>query len=981
MDGAPGGPAVDAGVAPVGSSDPSAPEDPSSSVDPARSAAEDAFLRLAARAPAVPPPEPPESLVGRRLGRYRVASVLGKGGMGTVYRAVDETLGRAVALKVLPARLAGAGFEARLLREARAAALSAHPSIAAIHDVGAEGERLFLAMELVEGRTLRAALAGGPPPLEEAVRVGRAIAGGLVKAHEAGVVHRDLKPDNVMIAEDGAIKILDFGLAKPFGVAGSRLAGEGAAAVATEEGRILGTPGYMSPEQARGLAVDARSDLFSLGVLLHEMVTGERPFRGPTALDVLVATQRDEPPRPSSLRAGVPAALDALIVACLRKEPADRPPSSRAVLEALERIDVAADAPAGKPGRPARGRLAVAAVAAVAASIALGALGIGALAPGNLGQPNLGRPNLGRSNLSPNLGQPNPNLGQPNLGQPNLGQGWPAPAPEAARSPAAEAPPPPPGTTLATMPDPARCTPAAAADVRLGRAGLRQGGWEQARLHFRRAAAADPGCPEAHLRLAQTGFFSSASEARRAFQRARELREALPERDRRLLDALAPLLLEDPPDFSAFAAGARQLAARFPDDAEIALTGAWMSPDPLEQRALALRAVALDPGYADGWQTVARAAERLGDEAAKMAALDRCIAAAPGAVDCLRDRFTAHQRAGRCESAEADARRWTASAPDTAEGFFHLGSMFVARGGPRDAALEALGLRWSRLRGDEGWMALHERAKLAVVEGDLAAAERLARELGAEVADDAERLPHGVHALFHVDLLEETGRRAEAAEVAAAYLRRKDAWAARLGVDETLSGLHRTDPWLERAARRAAAEGAPTHGSAPARKGAPALDPRWTPRWRARFAKLRESGLLTAADLWALTEAAGVASAADAALAVRAMPAELRGAPRPEQFGRDAWTVQAFAGRALSMAGEHAAAVPLLRAVADACIPLDEPFVHVWASAWLGEALEASGDTAGACAAYGRVLERWGTAERSRSAARARLRRRQLGCR
>ncbi|WP_437677079.1 hypothetical protein [Sorangium sp. So ce131] len=161
------------------------------------------------------------------------------------------------------------------------------------------------------------------------------------------------------------------------------------------------------------------------------------------------------------------------------------------------------------------------------------------------------------------------------------------------------------------------------------------------------------------------------------------------------------------------------------------------------------------------------------------------------------------------------------------------------------------------------------------------------------------------------------------------------------------------------------------------REEAPALDA----RWRGRLAKLHGSGLLTAADLWALTEAATVASASEAARAVQAMPAELGGAPRPEQFGRDAWTAQAFAGRALSMAGEHAAAVPLLRAVTGACIPLDEPFVYVWASAWLGEALEASGDKAGACAAYGSVVGRWGAAERSRSAAQARARRRQLGCR
>ncbi len=280
------------------------------------------------------------SRVGERVGHFRIVSELGRGGMGVVYLAEDLTLRRRVALKVLPAAaLADAERRARFLREARAASAVAHPGVAAVFEVGEDGEDLFLVMEYVAGETLHDRLERGALEIGEARRIALAIAAGMAAAHEAGVIHRDLKPANVMIAAgDEAVKILDFGIARsmaraddpPIESAPTVTAG------ATVEGRILGTPGYMAPEQMEGRAVDGRADVFAFGVVLYEMVTGARPFAGDTAIERLVAVSRDAPVPPSARRPGVPAALDRVILRCLEKRPGDRFASFRDVLAAFE---------------------------------------------------------------------------------------------------------------------------------------------------------------------------------------------------------------------------------------------------------------------------------------------------------------------------------------------------------------------------------------------------------------------------------------------------------------------------------------------------------------------------------------------------------------------------------------------------------------------------------------------------------------------
>ena len=289
----------------------------------------------AASSPPGDPPAPASSpgalAAGTRIAHFLLRGKLGQGGMGVVYRATDEKLRREVALKLLPPELVtDAETRKRFLREARTAASLTHPSIATIYEIGEDGEHVFIAMELVRGRTLRAAR---PSSVTAVVAVVREVVRGVAKAHAAGVVHRDLKPDNVMVDEDGQVKILDFGIAKLL-APNDEPVGKGASLV-TRDGAIVGTPAYMAPEQALGGAVDHRADLFALGVILYELLTGENPFVRETLIGTVVAVTRDMPPPPSSLNVDVPAELDRIVLRCLAKKPDERFADANALLADL----------------------------------------------------------------------------------------------------------------------------------------------------------------------------------------------------------------------------------------------------------------------------------------------------------------------------------------------------------------------------------------------------------------------------------------------------------------------------------------------------------------------------------------------------------------------------------------------------------------------------------------------------------------------
>ncbi len=336
-------------------------------------------------------------MIGRNLSHFRIVAKIGEGGMGVVYRAEDEKLRRPVAIKVLPPDLTGdEERRMRFLREARAAAAVIHPNIAAIHEIDEADGIVFIAMELVEGRTLRQLMGGRPLSVKEALGVATQTADALARAHQAQVIHRDLKPENVVVSGDGRVKLLDFGLAK-LPEKGRSPEGRGGAAPdadpsrldtisgeMTREGRIFGTAAYMSPEQARGLAVDARSDIFSFGTTLYEMVTGRAPFQGKTATDVLSAIVRDEPAPPSRINAEVPYELERVIGKCLEKDPAERYQHTDELVVDLRKLKRTTDSglqvvgPAAAAGAQAARRRSRALVAAGAAVIVLMAAAAGA---------------------------------------------------------------------------------------------------------------------------------------------------------------------------------------------------------------------------------------------------------------------------------------------------------------------------------------------------------------------------------------------------------------------------------------------------------------------------------------------------------------------------------------------------------------------------------------------------------------------------
>ena len=276
-----------------------------------------------------------------KLGPYEILAALGAGGMGEVYRARDPRLGREVAIKILPAGSAGDSESMRRFeQEARATAALNHPNILAVFDIGSQDNSPYIVSELLEGETLRARLISGPLPARKAVDYSLQIARGLSAAHDRGILHRDLKPENIFITRDGHVKILDFGLAKltmpEAGTPG--LSAEATLDSATGRGVLLGTLAYMSPEQCRGAAVDARSDLFSFGAVLYEMLSGHRAFRGDTTADTISAILKEEPPDLSATGRDVPPLLERIVHHCLEKNPADRFQSARDIVFALEAL-------------------------------------------------------------------------------------------------------------------------------------------------------------------------------------------------------------------------------------------------------------------------------------------------------------------------------------------------------------------------------------------------------------------------------------------------------------------------------------------------------------------------------------------------------------------------------------------------------------------------------------------------------------------
>jgi serine/threonine-protein kinase len=322
-------------------------------------------------------------MIGRTVSHYQILEKLGKGGMGEIYKALDPRLNRFVAIKVLAAGTsADPARRRRFILEAQAASGLNHPNIITIYDVVLEQDNEFMLMEFVAGKTLQELIPKGGLRIPQVLGYGVQTADALSAAHAAGIIHRDLKPGNVMITDAGLVKVLDFGLAKLDSSAGG-LAGDDTETVAAEaltvEGSILGTVSYMSPEQAQGRCVDARSDIFSFGVLLYEMVTGILPFSGDSPISTLSSILRDEARPVAELARDVPNPLQEVIARCLRKEPGDRWQTMQEVRMALAALKQ--DSDAGRlhrqqlSARPVR-RLSATVALVVGGMLAAGAVGV-----------------------------------------------------------------------------------------------------------------------------------------------------------------------------------------------------------------------------------------------------------------------------------------------------------------------------------------------------------------------------------------------------------------------------------------------------------------------------------------------------------------------------------------------------------------------------------------------------------------------------
>ncbi len=680
----------------------------------------DALLRAIA-----PPPERAPETAPARIAHFRILGLLGKGGRGAVYRAEDETLRRTVAVKVLADTSGDVEKRRRFLREARSAAAITHPNVAVIHQIGEAEGRIYIAMELVEGENLRVRLDRGRLDVATALELARQIARGLAAAHDRGIVHRDLKPENVMITPSGVVKLLDFGLAKSHG--DGPVSGKTEAALArtetvvtSDEGRIMGTPEYMSPEQAMGEPLDVRSDVFSFGTVLYEMLSGTRPFTGASTGHVLVAIARDAAPPLRERAPEVDEATEAVVMRCLAKARGERFGRAAEIVTALagqvspkattqSRTDVE---PITRSGTVRRGTRTVRMVAALLAVALVGSGGWWGIA-------HRARTPMAATSAS---------------------------APVSLRSGAATP----------------RCNPEG---ERLFEQGVDT--WETESLIngnalWRRAVEADPDCGPVYLRLALGLNMNGVplTKARAYYASARAHRDRLTETEGALLDAIEPYFAPDPDDTAAYES-VRALASRFPDDALISFYagfGAYLIGQSEVARTAWERTLALHPQFGGAYAMLHDLSET---EDLRHQYLERCIQAVPRQTWCRTLRWRALQSGSDCPALERSGREQVATNP----GWYsqaHLADGLMVNGAPPEAIEEAVRQYEvaAKLEGPGTPLGEDLRLAAAVLDGEYEAAEQtLRRSAQATMPDVVER------ASWAADLavvLDDTGRAREA---------------------------------------------------------------------------------------------------------------------------------------------------------------------------------------------------------------------------
>jgi serine/threonine protein kinase/tetratricopeptide (TPR) repeat protein len=900
---------------------------------------------------------------GQTFGRYVIEELIGAGGMGQVYRALDTVLHRHVALKILlveqsdPAQWDAA--RARMLREARAAAALQHPNAVAIYDLGTIDDTPYIAMELVRGESLRAFVPDRTVPWDRKLRWMLDVASALAAAHAAGLVHRDIKPDNVLVRPDGPVKVLDFGIARSaVRRAQDAAPGDVPATQITGDGTVLGTPRYMAPEQIAGRPLDGRADQFAWAVTAYELLTGTAPWpENPDAPLALAAAILTEPTPPlHAVAPELPLAVAQAIERALSKRPEERFPSMDDVVTALDGyaapvvpastasgpalsgnvsgvrgVDpyahtraspetgkaLAADPPTSVMHRPTRRR------GWLAGALAVGLLGVAAT--GLAVRSRASRP------LQPS-----------------------APPAESAAS----------ALAVTALPRPVSSNAAALTLYATGLQAQHDANRSFASAQLGKAAEADPSMAAAHLRFALSSFFPSPVAPRKHFLLASQQRASLSRFDQALLDGVEPVFDRQPPDFAEADRKLEALTTKIPNDAELYGWLAWVRLEEgklPELREAAAHALQLDPSYAAVREVEAQAAQIAGDTDAVLREVAACLEAAPQAVACVHRRMETLASEGRCIEYESDARRILAIDPGSADGDTPLAEASFVLGRPIDSVREALAQSWSKLRADDAvWQKDNDDFTLTSLLGDATGQGGALLAMQKAASGRPEIYYHMVPAWGGVHVATEAGDLAKAAAVADDYLRHRDAWTADPGIDMWSVALDQT-PFMLKALVRG---GKLSYADFQAKRHS------WIEGWRQRV------GPAVARYLWIYGYATVTDTPEEATEALAALPAF-----EPLPPFRPSLLAEADVGRTLLLGGRVDEATRLLRRAAGNCNAFENPFEWVRSSLWLGEALEARGDTAGACAAYGQVTRRWGKlGKRSTSAALAGKRMASLRC-
>ncbi|MBX3211442.1 MAG: protein kinase [Labilithrix sp.] len=887
---------------------------------------------------------------GDLVGPYEIRGFVGQGGMGQVYRAFDPRLERTVALKLIvaaddpktpssPEQRSGATslveLSSRMLREARAVASLSHPNVVAIYDVGESDGRLYLAMEYVVGSSLRNLVGNVELPLSRRVRWLIDVARALEAAHKAGIVHRDVKPENVMIREDGGVKVLDFGIARR--TVNRSPDEQHAVDTVTGGGAIVGTPVYMAPEQIKGGDVDARTDQFGWAVMAYELVTGERPWVETGDVLSLVANILTEAPR--SIRAkteDVPSVVEETVMRALAKDPSQRFASMADVADALEpfaSLATGGDRVRVTPRPRAEDDPAYAATTRVPTTVSIEPAANDEDARVEPASPKrralaLALPLVLLGALAATVYVVKTRSERPRV--PSV--------PTVAHTPSAPRP-------LSTVPQ-------AETAYREAMSLWRDGATAKARAALGRAIELDPTFAAAHLQLAlQHASANDLPAAQASFQSAYEHRHMLLPRDERLLEASEPFI-RAAPDVEEWETRMTSAVFQHPRDPELQFylgRARQHEGDHEGAKAAFEAALRLDEGFIPALAATAKSDKSLGNVAEGLATTERCIKRSPVASTCVETRYELLFAAGECRRAKDEATRWGSLEPQSPRPFASLARALHADGAPRPSVEEVLSRRWSLVpEGTRKQAELWDTALLAVLDGDLPRADELAREYDAGLPHGADSYDHAEPGRLRVNVLMEMDRMKDAAKAARTFLDRMAAWPSYpFAPDPSIAFYEplyrdgeitkeeleaRRADWLERERRRTS-------------EGRSARDP-WT--------------------AWATVYGSFAESREEAAEALARAPED-----ESDPGGAHGLFVDFALGKVYALTGRWGKATAHLERVVSSCAAFDGVMLIAKARLYLAQAHEAKGDLAAARSNYEKILATWPKATTSRTVARA----------